>query len=346
MRWLSTSVVLAAVLAGCGGTPHRSHVSPRQPTHRARPTPVVAGTGRAPRRRPVPQALVTAETENRLVIVDLRSGAVTRRIAVPGGPQYVAAEPGAAVATSPAAGAISLLTGRPLHVIRVLRGFGSPHIVEISPDGRHAYVTDDQRGTLTVLQLSDGRVASTIHVGAGAHHLGTSPDQRRIWIALGESARTIVIVDTSDLQHPRVIRSFDPGFPAHDLAFSPDGRRVWIASAAGADVSVFRAADDRLLFRVPVGPPPQHIAFAGADAYLTSGYGKTIERVLAATGRVIRRSPAPYGSFELDAADGFVATASLLDGRLAVYTPQLGLRHVRQLAPDTRDVAIWSPDGR
>jgi hypothetical protein len=35
-----------------------------------------------------------------------------------------------------------------------------------------------------------------------------------------------------------------------------------------ADVVVFRASDDHLLFRVPVGPPPQHVAFDGTYAYL------------------------------------------------------------------------------
>lgn len=35
----------------------------------------------------------------------------------------------------------------------------------------HAYVTDDARATVTVIDLADLRVTSTIHVGAGAHHL-------------------------------------------------------------------------------------------------------------------------------------------------------------------------------
>jgi hypothetical protein len=113
-----------------------------------------------------------------------------------------------------------------------------------------------------------------------------------------------------------------------------------VSSAAGPEVAVFGARDHRLRFRVPAGPPPQHIAFAGPDAYLTSGYGSTIEEVAAATGAVIKRAHAPYGSFELDAGHGFVVTSSLLDGKLAIFTPQLALRRVLSLAPATRDVAI------
>jgi DNA-binding beta-propeller fold protein YncE len=335
---------LLVILGGCGGT--RAHrQAPRQRlAHTSQPALEATTTrARATRRRPQALALVTAETKNQLVTVDLETGAVTSRITLSAGPQYVAAEPGVAVVTSPTAGAVTILEGDAPHEAKVLRGFGAPHITEISPDGEHAYVTDDARGTLSVIRFSDMRVTSTIHVGAGAHHMSSSLDQQQLWIALGESARTIVILDTSDIDHPRLIGHFDPGFPAHDLSFSPDGLNVWVTSASGPDVTVFRASDKRLLFRVPVGDPPQHVAFDGAYAYLTSGYGSTIEKVNAATGAVITRASAPYGSFELDAADGYVTTASLFNGKLAIYTPQLKLLHVLALAPATRDVAITDP---
>jgi hypothetical protein len=140
-----------------------------------------------------------------------------------------------------------------------------------------------------------------------------------------------------------VIGRFDPGFPAHDLSFTADGRRVWVTSASGPDVSVFSARDHRLLFRVPVGPPPQHVAFDGPYAYVTSGYGDMIEKVAQSNGRLVERATSPHGSFELDAADGFVATSSLLLGELAIYNSELRLLHVLHLAPATRDVAISAP---
>jgi hypothetical protein len=130
---------------------------------------------------------------------------------------------------------------------------------------------------------------------------------------------------------------------AHDLSFSPDGRQVWISSATGPDVTAFGARDDKALFRVPVGPPPQHLMFEGRYAYLTSGYGRRLEKVDAASHRVLARATTPYGSFELSAGDGYVATASLLRGTLAIYTPDLRLLRVVRLAPATRELAISRP---
>jgi hypothetical protein len=105
-------------------------------------------------------------------------------------------------------------------------------------------------------------------------------------------------------------------------------------------VVVWGAVDRRLLFRVPVGQGPQHVAFDGRFAYLTSGYGGVIEKVDAATGRIVKRVAAPYGSFELDAGQGYVVASSLLRGTLAIYNPQLELLRVVHLAPAAREVAI------
>jgi DNA-binding beta-propeller fold protein YncE len=291
------------------------------------------------------------------LVVELLSGRIARRVALPVDPEDIAAigDGGIAIVVSSGAGKVTVLDRETLRPIKTFGGFDQPHIAAISPDGQYAYVTDDARGTLTVIRLGDMKVTSMLQVGAGAHHLALSPDERRVWVALGQAADTIAILSTvirtppppsspvGDPGHPGVIGYFAPGFQAHDLSFSPDGKHVWISSAAGPDVAVFDARTRRVLFRVPVGPPPQHLTLEGRYAYITSGYGGTIEKVDVATGRVITRADAPYGSFELAAGDGYVATASLLRGTLAIYTPRLKLLRVVKLAPATREVAISRP---
>lgn len=287
----------------------------------------------------LPEAIVTAETENRLLAVDLPSGRVIDRVELAADPEDVAANHGVAVVASARAGTVTVLEPFP-RVRSVIRGFGSPHIITMSPDGKYAYVTDDARGTVSAIGLYHAKLIARVAVGAGAHHLAFSPDQHRLWIALGESASTIVILDTSTVAHPRVIGRFHPGFRVHDLAFSPHGRQIWLTSATGPDVAVIDARTHRLAFHVPAGPPPQHLVFDGPHAYITSGYGNTIEQVRASDGRVLKRARAPHGSFELDAGYGSVVTSSLLDGTLAVYTPELELLRVVHLAPATREVAL------
>jgi DNA-binding beta-propeller fold protein YncE len=336
------SLLLAIVVTGCAstGAPVKTAHAPTHAGGTARPA---LPSRSSPVQRQHSVALVTDETENRLLAVDLRSGRITKRITLAADPENVVVASDRAVVVSANPGTVTVLDRRSLQVVRALPGFGLPHIPAISPDGEYAYVTDDARGTLTIIRLSDATAISSVTVGPGAHHLTASPDGRRLWIALGESAPTIVIVEISDRGRPRIIERFDPGFAAHDLAFTPDGRRVWITSANGPEVTVFSSTARRVLFRVPVGPPPQHLAFDRPYAYLTSGYGGTIECVALSNGRLIRRASAPHGSFELDSGGGYVATSSLLHGTLATYNLQLEQLHVVHLAGATRDVAISPP---
>ena len=347
------ALLLAALaIAACGGSHSRApeltrthrHVAER-PTVAPRPVTIASEGDYIPAGASPPQALVTAETENRLLIVDLPSGRVVGRIGLPRDPEdvAVAGDGGVVVVTSAAAGKVTLLEGTPLRPVKIIGGFGAPHIVAIAPDDQHAYVTDDERGTVTVIDLADLRVTSTIHVGAGAHHLCFDIKDQNAWVALGESARMLVLLSTQDLEHPRVIGHFPPPFAVHDLACSSDSSRVWLTSATGPDATLVDGFDYGVVFRAPVGPPPQHVVLQGGSAYLTSGYGGIIERVDASTGRILARAKSPYGSFELAAGDGYVVTSSLLRGTLAIYTPGLKLVRVVHLAPATREVAISAP---
>lgn len=334
---VACALAFAAGVGGCGGSGHIARESTLR--HAVALSVNAQAAAKVPDREPDPVALVTAESRNELLAVDLRTGTVRRRITLPADPENVAVG-GVVVVVSPAARTVTLLARNTLHVIAELHGFAAPHIPTITSDDAYAYVTDDGAGTVTPIHLNDAKELPHMPVGRGAHHLTFSPNGRRLWIALGESARRIAILDTTDRAHPHVMRRFDPGFAVHDALFSPNGRDVWLSSATGPDVTVVDARTLRVLFRVPVGPPPQHIAFDNANAYLTSGYGGTIEHVDAATGRILAHARSPYGSFELDAADGYVATASLLRGTLAIYDTRLRLRRIVHLAPATRDVAI------
>jgi WD40 repeat protein len=288
-------------------------------------------------------ALVTAETENRLIAVSLPSGRVLRRISVSPDPQNVVANGRKLVVLSPGSGAVTLVDARTLRIEKTLRGFGAPHLATLTPDGRWAFVTDDPRGQLDVVSLTSDRVVKRLYVGLGAHHLTLSG--RRLWIALGEHARSIVIVDVSRPARPRLLRRFDPGFVAHDLAFTPNGRRVWITSSADAFVRVVDARTLRVLRTVYSGPAPQHLTFVvhtcglPSVAYVTSGYGERIEAVDPASGRIFAVGRVPYGSFNLASAGHSVVTASLLNGAVTELGPRLAIRESVTVAPSTRGIA-------
>lgn len=292
-----------------------------------------------------PVALVTAERENALFAVELPSGSVLRRVSLPADPQNVAALTGrahTAVVVSPRSGAVTLLDERTLRIRKVLRGFGSPRVAAISPFGKWAYVTDARRGELVVIALGATRIVSRLFVGDGPHHLTISPRGRRMWIALGERATEIAVVDLSRPANPRLLSRFSPGFIAHDLAFSPDGRRVWVTSAASNAIHVLSARSGRQDLIVWAGRGPQHVVFSdlGRFAFATSGYARRIVKVDGLTGRIVEAASTPPGSFHLSTSGGLVVTTSLLQGVVTEFDMNLRRLMSTKVARASRAVSV------
>jgi hypothetical protein len=288
-----------------------------------------------------PVALVTAETQNALLAISLPSGHVLKRVSMPADPENVAVVGAkSAVVVSPRAGAVTVVSLPSLRIVRVLRGFVSPHLAAATADFGGAYVTDDGSGRLAVIRLAKRpRVVRSVFVGLGAHHLSVSPSGNELWIALGERARTIVTLDVSDPWRPKVTGRFDPGFEAHDLAFSSDWR-VWVTASDRRYVTVFDSRTLRPVARVPAGTPPQHVAIGPLhDAFITSGYGSSLEIVDRPSGRVRRTVHVPYGSFNVATTGSLVVTSSLMNGTVTELVENGRVLMRRRVAPAARGVA-------
>jgi DNA-binding beta-propeller fold protein YncE len=286
-----------------------------------------------------PVALVTAEAQNQLIAVELPSGRVLRRLHMPADPQNVETSNRVAVVVSTRAGAVTLVDPRRLSVTRIFRGFASPHIAELAPGGRYAYVTDDARGQLVVIDLARKRIVRHIYVGLGAHHMDVTPDGRRLWVVLGERATTVVMLDTTRQARPRIVGRFRPGGLVHDVAFAPDGRRVWLTYDDRASISVFDSWSRRHLLVLPAGSPPQHVVF-GRLAYTTSGNDGRL-RITSTGGALIAMAATPAGSFNVGLNPrGGVVTSSLTSGTLTELDDRGRTIVSTRIARSARDVAI------
>src|SRR5437870_10331254 len=139
--------------------------------------------------RPARVALVTADLESRLVAVDLPSGHVRRYVATHSYPRSVEAVGTAAVVAHSEIGVVTLVRAPSLTVAHVLHDFGEPRYTAGHPNGRHAYVTDAERGEVVALDVWAGRVVAREQVGERARHIAIDPNGRTLWIALGTKAQ-------------------------------------------------------------------------------------------------------------------------------------------------------------
>jgi DNA-binding beta-propeller fold protein YncE len=278
--------------------------------------PALAGMRGAPRRPAI--ALATADTEAHVVAVSLAGGRVVSRLHTTEDPRSIESGPGGHVVVAHSAvGALTLLTGRPIRVRRVLRGLGAPRYTAIAPDGAHAFVTDGERGELVVVDLRRARIVGGVEVGDGARHVTLDPAGRTVWAALGSSASAIAVVDVSQPARPRLRRLVRPPFLAHDVAFSPSGRRVWVTAGRDRRIVVMPAAGGRPVV-LGADEAPQHVSFGNGLAFVASGDGGSIRVHDLADGRVRHVARVPLGSYNVQAAAGSIVTPSLASGRLTI----------------------------
>ena len=284
-------------------------------------------------------ALVTADLEARLVAVDLVSGRIRRYVSTLPKPRSIETVGSMAVVAHSELGAITLVRASSLEVVHVLRGFGEPRYTAAHPDGRHAYVSDAERGEVVVLDVLRGRVLGRAKVGLLARHLSIDPTGRRLWVALGRKAKEIAIVDVAHPARPRLLGLIRPPFRAHDVGWTPDGARVWVSSGDRDELAIYNPHTGKALARLPGDAPPQHVSFRGQRAYVTSGDSGTL-RVHGTNGQALRTTAVPEGSYNVQQAHGWVVTPGLGRGSLCILDARGKLRQKKQVARSSHDACI------
>ena len=198
-----------------------------------------------------PVALVTADLESHVVVLDLEAARVVKRIATGPGPraiEYVRAPFGTAVLVAHTEhGVVTLIGAESLSIRAELDAFEEPRYASGSPIDRSVtrpvigYVTDSSAEEVVTLDVTgNGRVLWRTRVPGPARHISVSPDGRTIWAVLGNAASRIAILDARDPRRPRLARTIAPPFPAHDVVFAPDGRTVWLTSGSERRIALYR----------------------------------------------------------------------------------------------------------
>ena len=288
-----------------------------------------------------PVALVTADTQSRVAVVELSSGRIIRSIPTLAGPRSIESVSGRmAVVAHTAHGAVSLVHGPSLQVRAVLHDFAEPRYTAAHPDGRHAYVSDSRRGEVVAVDVVAGRVLGRARIDGPARHITIDPQGRIVWCSLGSKAEEVAILSVEDRSRPGLLHRIAPPFRAHDVGFAPGGRHVWVSSGDRGTLAVYDARSGEVLRRLPADAPPQHVTFLGGDAYVTSGDDGTLRVQSLRDGRVLRTTRVPVGSYNVQEGWGWIMTPSLDRGTLCVLDARGRLRHRVQVSPSSHDAAF------
>jgi DNA-binding beta-propeller fold protein YncE len=285
-------------------------------------------------------ALVTADTESRLAVVDLDRGVVRSHIATRPGPRSIERVGETAVVAHTVLGAVTLVDTRTLEIRHVLDGFGEPRYAAGTPDGRHAFVTDSGHVDVVTVDVLRGAVVGRLNLWQWPRHLSLSPDGRTLWIGLGTASQELAVVDVSDPLRPRLRGRVRPAFPAHDVGIAPGGKRAWVTAGASGEIAVHDVRTARVLHTLPADPGPQHVTFLAGRAFVTSGDAGTLRVYDESTLELLRTSGIPAGSYNVQFAGNRVLTPSLNAGTLCVVDRSGLVKRKLRVAASSHDACL------
>lgn len=266
-------------------------------------------------------AFVSVSDGNRLAVVNVDGERVVGTIRLPRGSREIAAtiDGHRVLAVSASSRTVTEADGVSRAVTRVFRGFGRPAVVVLADDPRYAYLADEARGLLDVLDLARGGVSRRLHVGPRPTRLALG--NGRLWVAHARSGE-LTVVDVSNAARPRVVDHADAGRPVSDLATTEGGLSIVVAFRDSPLLGRIEAVSARLVERRSIGTIVGRIALDPLRRLWAVPPRGGRATVLSQRLRRLGYAAVPGNPTALVAVGGFMALAAR--GRLvliAVGTP-------------------------
>lgn len=265
---------------------------------------LVAATPRAGEARGV--LLVGNKSEQSMHALDLASGARVAEFETGIGPHEIEVSPDQRTIVVADYGAAQ--SGNTLTVVdwpsrkRVrtidLGRHARPHGMRFLADGRRLVVTTEGSGSLTEVDIVEGKVLRAIKVGDGMPHMvATSPGGDRAYVTqLGGGVLSVI-----DLRNGTKLADIATGPGAEGVAVTRDGKEIWVGNRADDSVSVIDAESLQVIatlaskgfpIRVTFTPDDRHALVTNAKAATLAVFERSTRRQVASV--VLDESGASY----------------------------------------------------
>jgi YVTN family beta-propeller protein len=256
---------------------------------------------------------VSDETGGNVVIVDPQRAAVVARIAVGKRPRGIQVSPDrqrvyVALSGSPIGGpnvdesklpppdrrydGIGVVELKSQTLSHTYQSGADPEAFALSHDGRMLYVSNEDSGHMSALDLTSGKVRATVAVGSEPEGVAVSRDDRIVYVTC-ETSNSVYVVDAHAM---KVLASFPTAKRPRAIFLAAEAQRGYVTDEFAAALTVFSTADYHVLNTITLGDPqlvrPMGITSAdGRRLYVSTGrYGALLE-VDAQSGQIVRTTP-------------------------------------------------------
>lgn len=206
---------------------------------------------------------------------------------------------------------VSVLDAASFKTLANVRVGKMPHNVQVSPDGKIVWVTNNgdpgqasdtsvqkgmakadheamaKPGAVWAIDTSNDAIVAKVPVGMHPAHVVVSPDGRFAYVTNGGD-NTVSVIDTAA---QRLVATIPVGQFPHGLRISPDGKQVYVANLKGGTVSVIDTASQKEVAQVLAGKGPAQVGFTpdGRLAFVSLSEENALAMIDPATQKVTRK---------------------------------------------------------
>ena len=171
---------------------------------------------------------------------------------------------------------------------RTLPGGIDPESFDVSADGKTIYVSNEDGGTVTILDVVSGTAVAAVTVGGEPEGVTISPDGSVVYVT-SEGTGTVSVISTATR---KVITTIKVGKRPRSVAFTRDGAKAYVTNEVGASVSVVDAKRHKVRKTISlagenVKPMGSALSPDGARVYITTGRGGTLVAIDTKTDSVV-----------------------------------------------------------
>ncbi|HET7553235.1 MAG TPA: cytochrome D1 domain-containing protein [Gemmatimonadaceae bacterium] len=161
--------------------------------------------------------------------------------------------------------------------VRRLPGGNDPESFDISKDGKTIYVSNEDAGTASVVDVPSGKIITTVQVGAEPEGVETNPDGSEVWVT-SEEKGTVTVINTAN---NKPVATITVAKRPRSVIFTLDGSKAYVPAELDSAVMVVDAKAHKVLKKIQIpgaGAKPMGSAISpnGKFVYITNGRGKTV----------------------------------------------------------------------
>jgi PQQ-dependent catabolism-associated beta-propeller protein len=188
--------------------------------------------------------------------------------------------------------AIVALDAKTLKVVRSYESGGTdPECVAVSPNGQRLYLSNEDAGTASIVDVASGANRATLVVGTEPEGVTASPDGQWVYV----TAETSNVLSVIDAKQEKTVANILVDPRPRAVIFTRDSTRAWATAEIGGTVMLIDVKKQRVLRRIKLGAADKPVGLVLSPdektLYVATGRGNGVAVVDTKAARVVATIP-------------------------------------------------------